>query len=47
MENVLIASLSLSKFPIEWNYFGSELGKGESDGKLGSINRAVEKAVLG
>ncbi|WAR05668.1 VRTN-like protein, partial [Mya arenaria] len=42
-----MASLSLLETDIDWNYFGSDHGKSEADGELGSLNRAVDKAILG
>ncbi|XP_052762893.1 uncharacterized protein LOC128205359 [Mya arenaria] len=42
-----MASLSLLETDIDWNYFGSDHGKSEADGELGSLNRAVNKAILG
>ena len=41
------AQISLKDVPIEWNYFGSDHGKSECDGEVGSINRAVDIALLG
>ena len=41
------ADLSLSSDARERNYFGSEHCKGESDGEIGVVNRAVDRAILG
>ena len=41
------ADLSLSSGARERNYFGSEHGKGEGDGEIGVVNRAVDQAILG
>lgn len=41
------ADLSLSSKGRERNYYGSEHGKGEGDGEIGVINKAVDKAILG
>ncbi|XP_038055143.1 uncharacterized protein LOC119727354 [Patiria miniata] len=41
------ADLSLSSDARERNYFGSEHGKGEGDGEIGVVNRAVDQAILG
>ena len=41
------ADLSLSSETRERNYYGSEHGKGEGDGEIGVVNRAVDRAILG
>lgn len=41
------ADVSLASYPTERNYYGSEHGKGEGDGEIGVINRAIDRAVLG
>lgn len=41
------ADLSLDCTPINRNFFGSEHGKGESDGETGVLNRAVDRAIVG
>lgn len=42
-----VADLSLNCTPINRNFFGSEHGKGESDGETGVLNRAVDRAIVG
>lgn len=44
---VNFADLSLSIYATERNYYGSEHGKGEGDGEIGVINRAIDRAILG
>nr|XP_022298154.1 uncharacterized protein LOC111107308 isoform X2 [Crassostrea virginica] len=41
------ADLSLKKCRIERNYFGSDHGKSECDGEVGSLNRSVDMAIVG
>ena len=42
-----LAHISLSQYPLERNYFGSDHGKSESDGELGCLHRAINMAILG
>jgi hypothetical protein len=42
-----LAAMSLQQVSLEWNYFGSEHGKGEADGEIGVLNRALDLAVKG
>ncbi len=42
-----MAAISLSEDTISWNYFGSDHGKADADGELGSINRALDAAIRG
>ena len=42
-----LAFLSKEHIDIEWNYFGSDHGKAEADGELGSLNRSLDRAILG
>ncbi|WAR05490.1 hypothetical protein MAR_020859 [Mya arenaria] len=39
------ADLSLKSIHVDRSYFGSDHGKSECDGELGSINRAVDLAL--
>mgnify|MGYP001554452841 CR=1 FL=1 len=41
------ADLSLNNTPINRNYLGSEHGKGEVDGEIGTISRQSDRAVIG
>ena len=41
------ADLSLSPQGTQHNFFGSEHGKGEGDGEIGTIIKAVDRAILG
>ena len=41
------ADLTLSRWPLQRNFFGSVHGKGEGDGEIGCINKAVDRAIIG
>lgn len=42
-----LADLSLQRLSTDHSYYGSEHGKSESDGETGTINRAVDRAIVG
>jgi hypothetical protein len=42
-----VADMSQIDTNIEWNYFGSDHGKGEADAEVGVVNRALERAIIG
>ena len=42
-----VASLSKVEMHVEWNFFGSEHGKGEADGEVGIVNKTLDNAIIG
>ena len=43
-----MAALSLiTDVKIDWNFYGSDHGRGEADGELGTLNQSLDKAILG
>ena len=41
-----MAALSLNKMKIDWNFYGSDHGKGEADGELGSLIDQLRRHFL-
>jgi hypothetical protein len=42
-----VASMSYLAMHIEWNYFGSDHGKGEADGEVGVLNKKMDSDIIG